>query len=54
VFGLKQKDGSSLFAFNSAVVYTIKESPAKQKGLDFKASKVVVGIVLIYSHTEFY
>jgi hypothetical protein len=41
VFGLKQKDASSLFAFNSASVYAIKEAPAKQKGLELNASKVV-------------
>jgi hypothetical protein len=38
VFGLKQKDASSLFAFNSASMYNIKEVPAKQEGLEFNVS----------------
>jgi hypothetical protein len=50
VFGLKQKDASSLFAFNSASLYANKEVPAKQKGLEFNASKDIVGVALIYSH----
>ena len=29
VFGLKQEDASSLFAFNSASAYAVKEAPAK-------------------------
>jgi hypothetical protein len=49
VFGLKQKDGSSLFAINSASVNAIREVPAKQEGLEFNARKVVVGVTLIYS-----
>jgi hypothetical protein len=50
VFGLKQKDASSLFAFNSASLYAIKEDPAKQEGLEFSATKGVVGVGLIFSH----
>ena len=50
VFGLKQKDFSSLFAFNSAALYTIKGAPAKQEGLEFNASEGVVGVALIFSH----
>ena len=50
VFGLKQKDASSLFAFNSASVYGIREVPAKQEGLEFNASEGVVGVALIYSY----
>jgi hypothetical protein len=45
VFGLKQKDISSLFAFNSASVYGIREAPAKQEGLEFSTGKGVVGVV---------
>jgi len=50
VFGLKQKDASSLNAFNSASVYGIRDDPAKQEGLEFKANKCVVGVAFIYSH----
>jgi hypothetical protein len=50
VFGVKQKDASSLFAFNSAAVYGIREATAKQEGLEFNGSKGVVGVALIYSH----
>jgi hypothetical protein len=50
VFGLKQKDGSSLFDFNLASVYNIKEALAKQKGLEYSARKGAVGVVLICSH----
>ena len=50
MFGLKQKDASSLFAFKPAPVYAIREAPAKQRGLEFNASKGVVGVALIYSH----
>ena len=50
VFGLKEKDASSLFAFNSASVYGIREVPAKQEGLEFNASEGVVGVALIYSY----
>ena len=32
VFGVKQKDASPLFAFNSAAVYTIKRAPANRRG----------------------
>ena len=49
VFGLKQKDASSVFAFNCAAVYVIREPPAKQEGLQFNASKGVVGVALIYN-----
>jgi len=49
VFGLKQKDPSSVFAFNSASVYVIREAPAKEEGLEFNASTIVVGVALIYS-----
>jgi len=49
VFGLKQKEASSLFAFNSASVYAIRETPAKQEGLELNASNRVVGVALIYS-----
>jgi hypothetical protein len=50
VFDLKQKDASSLFAFNCASVYNIKEDPAKQVRLHFYASEGVVGVALICSH----
>jgi len=50
VFGLKQKDVSSLFAFNSTSVYAIREAPAKQEGLEFNASEGVVGVASIYSY----
>ena len=50
VFGMKQKDVSSLFVFNSAAVYVIREAPAKQEGLELNAGKSVVGVALIYSH----
>jgi hypothetical protein len=50
VFGVKQKDASSMFAFNSASVYAIKEAPAKLEGLELSANKCVVGFALIYSH----
>jgi len=50
VFGLKKKDASSLFAFNSPSLYTIREAPAKQEGLEFNAGKGDVGVALIYSH----
>jgi hypothetical protein len=46
VFGLKQKDASSIFAFNSVSVYAI----ANQEGLEFNANKCVVGVALNYSH----
>jgi hypothetical protein len=49
VFGVKQKDASSLFALNSASVYAIREAPAKQEGLELNGSKGVVGVGLIYS-----
>jgi len=50
VFGLKQKDESSLFAFNPASVYVVREAPAKQEGLEINASYGVVGVASIYSH----
>jgi hypothetical protein len=50
VFDLKQKDASSLFAFNSALVQTFREAAAIQEGSEFNVSKGVVGDVLIYSH----
>ena len=50
MFGLKQKDASSVFAFNCAAVYAIRETPAKQEGLELNAGKSVVGVALIYSH----
>jgi hypothetical protein len=50
VFGLKQKDASSPFAFNSASVYAIKGAPAKQEGLKFNGNEIVVGVGWIYSH----
>jgi hypothetical protein len=53
VLGLKQKDISSLFAFNSASVYGIREAPAKPECLKFNASKGVVGVALIYSKHRF-
>ena len=53
MFVLKQKDTSSLFAFNSAAVYGIKEGPAEQEGLELNASKGVVGAALIYSKHRF-
>ena len=48
VFGLKQKDASSQFAFTSASVYAIREGPAKQEGLEFNASIGDVGVGFIY------
>jgi hypothetical protein len=50
VFGLKQKDASSPFAFNCAAVYGIREAPAKQEDLEFSASKGAVSVALIYGH----
>ena len=50
VFGLKQKDVSSLFAFNPASAYAIMEPPAKPECPKFNASKGVVDVALIYSH----
>ena len=41
MFVLKQKDASSLFAFNSAAVYGTKEAPAEQEGLELNAIKVL-------------
>jgi hypothetical protein len=49
VFGLKQKDASSVFALNSAAVYGIREAAAKQEGLEFNTTKDAVGVALIYS-----
>jgi len=37
VFGLKEKDASSLFVFYSASVYATRDDPAKQEGLEFDA-----------------
>jgi hypothetical protein len=39
VFGLKQKDASWLFVFNCALVYAIKEAPAKLGVLEFNVIK---------------
>jgi hypothetical protein len=50
VFGLKQKDASSLFAFKSAAVYGIMEALTKQESLGFNAIKCVVGVALTYCH----
>jgi hypothetical protein len=50
LFGLEQKNSSSLFAFNSAAVYAIRDAPAKLEGLEFNATKAVVGVALVYSH----
>jgi hypothetical protein len=50
VFGLKLKDASSLFAFNSVAVYSIRHDIAKQEGLEFNVNKSVLGVALIYSH----
>jgi hypothetical protein len=50
LFGLKLKDASSLYAFNSVAVYGIMHDIAKQEGLEFKANKCVLGVALIYSH----
>jgi hypothetical protein len=50
VFGLKQKDASSLFTFKSASVYGIREVLTKQEGLGFNANKCVAGVALIQSH----
>jgi hypothetical protein len=50
VFGLKQIDASSLFAFNFAAVYGIREALAKVEGLELNANKCVVGVALISSH----
>jgi len=52
VFGLIQKDVSSVFAFSSAAVYVIRESPAEQEGLRLNANKGFVGVILIYSHNR--
>jgi hypothetical protein len=49
VFGVKKKDGSSVFALNCAAVCGIKEAAAKEEGLEFNASKGVVGVALIYN-----
>jgi hypothetical protein len=49
VFGLKQKDTSSLFAFNSDSLYTMRWAAAKREGLEFSASKGVLRDALIYS-----
>jgi hypothetical protein len=35
VFGLKQKDTSSIFVFNSTSVYGIREAQAKLEGSEF-------------------
>ena len=53
VFGLKQKDASSLFAFSSVSMYIIRQAAAKQEGLEINGSKGVVGVVLIYSNHRF-
>jgi len=50
VFGVKQKEASSLFAFNSASLYAIREASTKREGLEFNASEGVVGVALIYSY----
>jgi hypothetical protein len=50
VFGLKENEKSSLFAFNSALVYAIQEAPAKKKSLEFNDSKGIVGVALIYNN----
>ena len=50
VFGVKQKDASSLFALNSASLYVIREATGKQDGLELNGSKGVVGVGLIYNH----
>jgi hypothetical protein len=50
VFGLKQKDSSSLFSFNYASVYAIREAAAKQEGLEFNSNRCVEGVGLIYSN----
>jgi hypothetical protein len=49
MFGLELKDASSLFAFNSVAVYSIRHDIAKQEGLEFIANKSVLGVALIYS-----
>jgi hypothetical protein len=50
VFDLKQKDASSIFAFNFASVYAIKKAIEKLKCLEFNAIKGVIGVTFIYSH----
>jgi hypothetical protein len=50
VFGLIQGDTSSLFAVNSASLYTIRWAAAKQEGLEFSASKGVLRVALICSY----
>jgi hypothetical protein len=50
VFGLKQKDASSIFDFNFASVYVVREVVEKLVGLEFNASKCAAGVALIYSH----
>jgi hypothetical protein len=50
VFGLKLKDVSSPFSFNSVSVYANKGAPTKQEGLEFNSRKGFVGVALIYSH----
>jgi hypothetical protein len=50
VFGLKEKDASFVFGFNSGSAYSIREVLAKEEGLEFTANKGGVGVALIYSH----
>ena len=52
MFGLKEKEVSSLFAFKSASVYAIRQAIANQEGLEFNANKSVLGVALIYSHNR--
>jgi hypothetical protein len=52
VFGVKQKDASSIFAFNFDSVYGVRKATVLQEDIEFSASKSVVGIPLIYRHNK--
>jgi hypothetical protein len=54
VFGLKQKDFSSLFAINSASFYAIKEDPAKEERLEFNTIKVLLASLWFMDTIELY
>jgi hypothetical protein len=47
---MKQKDTSSLFAFNFASVYGIRKALGKLEGLEFSAIKCVIGVALTFRH----
>ena len=52
VFGLKQKDASSLFPFIYASVYAVREAPAKERGLELNVSKSFACFTMICSHNK--